>query len=289
MASDVKNDVKESPPSPRDKRSGRKSIQSNMDAALNASPRKQPAPDINKVKRGVLEATRKELLGNPDAKKEEEEKRAASAARKERSDKLRQVHGGGETRMTLKVGGVERPIRLDTQETESDRLNSLVREVKLAALNEKNQEINRQAKSVSINQEVSRLQMDRVVLPMEVADSSPPSWRAVNVQKARRQPDNYMQFILPEKRRQHLNAIEKAAMNAVEAVELARRPPPQRHHATAQPAATASPSSTAPLAVLLEASAMGSSPRRTLASAASRTSRRATQSQALPSPKKGGP
>lgn len=178
------------------------------------SPKKGAGKELS----SAMRETRKLLLGDRTAES------SAAAARRERSERLRVTHGGGETRMTVKVNGTPRQIRLDTQETEAERLNSLVRDVRWQALNAKNQEISARAKMQSIRTEVHKLQMERVSMSLEVPHAEPQSWREINTRKDRGQPSNLLQYVAPEKRTCHLRAIEKEALRAVEAVEVSRVP-----------------------------------------------------------------
>lgn len=215
-----------------------------------ASDDASPRPDITTNNSSVLKDARRLLLGAPES--------PGKQARRERAERLRAAHSGGETRTTVVVNGTQRPIRLDTH-SEPDRLNSLVRDVKHSALNEKNHEISRKAKMISIAAEVDRLQMDRAVLPFEVPNWNSESWRSVNVQKPRGQPGNVLHYTNPENRKRHLNAIECAALQALQAAEVARLPRVKaRHTPTAHSLA-----STAPVQAGLEASCP-TTPRRTV-------------------------
>jgi len=158
------------------------------------------------------------LLGEPA----DPEKLAAEASRAARAERMKKAQGIGEARTVVTVNGVERIIRLDTHDSEADRLNGLVRDVKQTELNARNHELSRRAKMTGMTKEVNRLQMERVQYNLEVTNWEPQTWRAINTQKHRQKPCDLLHYVAPERRRHHLHAIESAANHAITKREVAR-------------------------------------------------------------------
>eukprot|EP00747_Dinoflagellata_sp_TGD_P162948 gnl/TRDRNA2_/TRDRNA2_181132_c0_seq1.p1 gnl/TRDRNA2_/TRDRNA2_181132_c0~~gnl/TRDRNA2_/TRDRNA2_181132_c0_seq1.p1 ORF type:complete len:352 (+),score=48.73 gnl/TRDRNA2_/TRDRNA2_181132_c0_seq1:83-1057(+) len=119
-------------------------------------------------------------------------------------------------RTKVSINGVVRPIRLETNDVEAETLNSLVREVKYAELNEKNQELSRRAKMVSTGRVVKRFHDERLSLSLEVPPTrvsvsswEAESWRSSNIDKRRSAPENPLHYVAPELRRSYLRELER--------------------------------------------------------------------------------
>jgi len=125
-----------------------------------------------------------------------------------------------ENRREVSIAGTIRPIRLDTHhESEAERLGGLVRDVRHADVNERNNELSRRAKITSMAQEVSRLQTERLRYPLQATNWIDETWQCVNTMKPRSRPGNPLDHVAPEQRGCHLRAIEQAAALVSESAE----------------------------------------------------------------------
>lgn len=169
------------------------------------------------AKKVALEEARRALLGD----RADPDKVAAAAGRAARASRMK-AQGMSEARTMVTINGVQRAIRLDTNESEADRLNELVRDVRQTELNARNHELSRRAKMTGMAKEVDRLQMQRVQYNLEVTNWEPHTWRAINTLKSRQTPSDLLHYVAPERRRQHLHAIEGAANHIITKREVAR-------------------------------------------------------------------
>jgi hypothetical protein len=133
-------------------------------------------------------------------------------------------------RCLVKVGEEERPIRMDTREGHAPKLNGLVQEIKRTRLHSHNREFNRVEKVRSLNKEISRLSYQRAEYSLEASGWTSESWRWVNANRTRRNPEEMLQDCAPAKRLGALRTIEKQCMAAV--AKGTRPPSPTRRPPT---------------------------------------------------------
>lgn len=171
----------------------------------------EAAPKVSKVKKAAMQEALKELLPISD------------------ESVPKNVKMQGE-RCLVKIGDQQRPIRMDTRESHAPRLNGLVQDIKRTRLHEHNREHNRIEKVRSLNKEISRLTYQRAEYSLAVSNWSSESWRWVNANRTRCNPEEMLQDCAPAKRLGALRSIEKQCMAAVS--QGTRPPSPTRRPPT---------------------------------------------------------
>lgn len=117
-------------------------------------------------------------------------------------------------RCVVIVCGSPRPIRLDTQDAEAERLNGLVREVRQADCWAKKDEIVQQARLATLGNDLGRLKAERLHFDMEVEGWKPLDWRSINSRRPQTWMKDALHGMTSEQKRLALKSIERAAIIA---------------------------------------------------------------------------
>lgn len=125
-------------------------------------------------------------------------------------------------RAVVRIGGEERPIRLDLRDGDAEKLSELCREVRHSALTAASQEVSRRVKLATLDTEIEQLQSARTKYSFEVTGWPDDSWRNVNVEKRRSPQHDRLHRVMPEQRRRELRAIESKAHDAWSPILAAR-------------------------------------------------------------------
>lgn len=168
------------------------------------------APKVTKMKKNLVREAMKDLIAKPDDGPE--------------LTKNAKMKGD---RCIVTVGEEERPIRMDTREGWAPKLNVLVQDIKRTRIHAHNREYNRVEKVRSLNQEIKSLTYKRAEYSLAVENWASDSWRWVNANRARSNPQEMLQDCAPAKRLGALRNIEKQCMVAV--ATGAKPPSPRRH------------------------------------------------------------